>query len=118
MRFRPKKSLSWRKRRPGFARREYWPRQQRSSLMLKIAFGSLDQIRDEVVAPFELNINLRVGVLVAIAQCDQRIVSADNEHKHEDPDQNDSANEQQANYHRQIPSSSFIARPWQQRRQS
>ena len=54
--------------------------------MLKIAFGSLDQIRDEVVAPFELNINLRVGVLVAIAQCDQRVVSANDEHDHEDSD--------------------------------
>ena len=79
--------------------------------MLQITFGSLDQIRDEVVAPFQLNINLRVGVLVAIAQCDQRVVSADDEHEHEDPDQNDSANEQQANYHREILLSSFIARP-------
>ena len=54
--------------------------------MLEIAFGGFDQIRDEVVAPFKLHINLRVGVLVAIAQCDERIVSADNEHEHEDPD--------------------------------
>jgi hypothetical protein len=86
--------------------------------MLKIAFGSLYQVRDQVTAPFKLNINLRVGVLVAIAQCDQRVVSADDEHEQKDPDQNDSADEHQADYHRDILLSSSIARPKQQRQQS
>jgi hypothetical protein len=53
---------------------------ERASLMLEITFGGLDEVRDQIVAPFELNINLRVGVLVTIAQRDQRVVSADNEH--------------------------------------
>ena len=47
--------------------------------MLHVGFGGLDEVRDEVVAAFQLNIDLREGVFEAVPQDDEGVVLADDE---------------------------------------
>ena len=58
---------------------------ERLALVLDVAFGRLDEIRNQVVAALELHVNLRVGVFVAVAHRDQLVVDADN-HRADDDD--------------------------------
>ena len=67
---------------------------QRFPLVLDVALGHLDQVRDQVVAPLQLHVDLREGVLVAVPQGDQPVVHADDddrqqEHNHHQPADND-----------------------------
>ena len=50
---------------------------QRFAFVLHVAFDGLDQIRDEVVAPGELNVDLGEGVPYAVALVDETVVYAD-----------------------------------------
>ena len=61
--------------------------------MSDITFGGFDQVGNEVIPALELHVNLRVGVLVAVAQSDQPVVSADDEHQHK-KDRNNQNNNQ------------------------
>ena len=47
--------------------------------VLQIALGGFDQIRDEVIAAFELHIDLGEGVLETVPQGDEPVVDADDE---------------------------------------
>jgi hypothetical protein len=44
--------------------------------MLHVGFGGLDEVRDEVVAAFQLNIDLREGIFEAVAQRHELVVLA------------------------------------------
>ena len=55
------------------------------ALMREIAFGGLDQIRDEIVAPLELHVDLRIRVFVSVPQCNQAVVKADDEQHQKEP---------------------------------
>jgi len=68
--------------------------------VLEIAFGGLDQVRDQVVAPLQLHIDLREGVFVTVTQGDERVVAADHENQQETADQNDDDEKDQANLHK------------------
>ena len=64
---------------------------ERLALVLDVALGGLDQVRNQVVAALELHVNLRVGVLEAVAQRDEFVVAADDKadeaqqhHQHND----------------------------------
>ena len=50
---------------------------ERAALVLDVALGGLDQVGDQVVAPLELDIDLREGVLEPVAQRNQPVVRAD-----------------------------------------
>jgi hypothetical protein len=63
--------------------------------MSKVTFCSFDKVRDQVVTPFQLHIDLGVSVLVSIAQRNQRVVAADNENNEKDGDQADEAAREQ-----------------------
>ena len=58
------------------------------ALVLKVSFGCFDEIRNEVVAAFELHVDLREGVFETVAQGDERIVDAD------DPKDDDDGNDE------------------------
>ena len=52
-----------------------------------IAFHRLDQVRNEILALFQLNIDISEGLIAALALGDQAIVNAD----HKDDEQDDQA---------------------------
>lgn len=58
--------------------------------MTQIALGRLDQIGNQVVAPLELHLYLREGILEARLEADQLVVDRD----HVDDDQRDGAQQQ------------------------
>src|SRR3546814_7049888 len=67
----------------GVARRGH--RFERAALVLEVALGGLDQVRDQVEAPLQLHVDLGEGVLVRVARGDQAVVDADRperEHDH------------------------------------
>jgi hypothetical protein len=47
--------------------------------MLEVAFGGFDEVRDEIVAAFELNIDLREGVFETVPQRHELVVLTDDE---------------------------------------
>ena len=47
---------------------------KRFALVLQVALGDLDQIRDEVVAALQLHIDLGEGILEAITEGDEAVV--------------------------------------------
>lgn len=49
---------------------------ERGALVLHVAFGDLDEIRNEVVAALELDVDLREGVLEAVTEFDEFVVDA------------------------------------------
>ena len=53
--------------------------------MRRITLDRFDQIRDQVVAPFQLNIDLGPGVVHPVPQFDQAVVDA-NDRQHQDDD--------------------------------
>ena len=54
---------------------------ERAAFVFEVTLRGLDQIRNQVVAPLELHVNLRVGVFETVAQRDEFVVDADNEHR-------------------------------------
>jgi hypothetical protein len=60
--------------------------------VLDVALGGLDQVGNQVVAALQLHVDLREGVLEAIAHRHQAVVDRDRpEHDHNDDDEeNDS----------------------------
>jgi len=48
--------------------------------VLDIAFDGFDKVGNQVVAPSQLHVNLREGVLDAVAFVDQPVVNADPPH--------------------------------------
>ena len=52
--------------------------------MTHVALRHLDHVRDQVVAPFELDLDLREGVLVAILQRDQLVEGPDQRRAEDD----------------------------------
>ena len=59
--------------------------------MLGVALDRLDQVRDEVIPPLELDIDLRPAILTSVPQDDQAVVDADrrDDHDTDDDQQND-----------------------------
>ena len=59
--------------------------------MLEVALGGFDEVRDEIVAAFELNIDLREGVFEAVPERHEMVVLADDkeQEKPRDHGQND-----------------------------
>jgi hypothetical protein len=51
-----------------------------------MALGRFHQVRDQIVAAFELDINLGERVFEPVAQADQPVVNTDNIQKHDDGD--------------------------------
>ena len=49
------------------------------ALMLEVALGGFDEVRDEIVAAFELDIDLRESVFEAVPQCYELVVLTDDE---------------------------------------
>jgi hypothetical protein len=47
--------------------------------MLEVALGGFNEVRDEIVAAFELNIDLRESVFEAVPQCYELVVLTDDE---------------------------------------
>src|SRR4029077_9752335 len=69
-------------------------RVERLALVLQVALDRLDQVRDQVVAAPELDVDLRERVLEAVAQHDQAIVDRDRpDDDHDDDPENDPAHE-------------------------
>ena len=67
---------------------------ERLALVLDIALGHFDQVRNQVVPPLQLHVDLREGILEAVPQGDQPVVHPDNrkhhhQHNHHQHDQND-----------------------------
>jgi len=64
--------------------------------MLHVGFCGLDEVRDEVVAAFQLNIDLREGVFEAVPQDDESVVLADDENQQqpENDSEDDEKNKQ------------------------
>jgi len=54
--------------------------------MLYVAFGRFHQIRDQIVAAFELNINLGKRVFEPVAQADEPVINTYDIQKHDDDD--------------------------------
>ena len=52
--------------------------------MFEITFGGFDEIRDQVIATLELDINLRKRVFESVAQSDQSIVNPHDPKGHQD----------------------------------
>src|SRR5262249_12971034 len=46
----------------------------------------LDQVRDQVIAPLQLHIDLREGVLESVARSDQPVVERDDPEHHDEDD--------------------------------
>ena len=55
--------------------------------MFEIAFGGFDEIRDQVIATLELDINLRKRVFESVAQSDQSVVDPHDPRPQDDKDQ-------------------------------
>ncbi|OPZ80939.1 MAG: hypothetical protein BWY76_03194 [bacterium ADurb.Bin429] len=70
---------------------------QRPALVLHIAFYRLHQVRDQVMPPFELHVNLTPGVAYLLAQRDQPIVGG-NPPQGDDHQQHDQHEENDAGY--------------------
>ena len=51
---------------------------------VEIAFGGFDEIRDQVIATLELDINLRKRVFESVAQSDQSVVDPHDPKGHQD----------------------------------
>ena len=49
---------------------------ERATLVGHVALGGFHQIRDQVVSPFELHLDLRERVLVAVLERDKLVVDA------------------------------------------
>jgi hypothetical protein len=56
------------------------------ALVFHVAFGGLDQIRDQVVAPLQLHIDLRERVLVAVTGGYQPVVDGNEKEDYRDND--------------------------------
>ena len=52
---------------------------ERAVLVLEVTLGDLDEVRDQVIAALELDIDLREGVLETVAEGDKPVVDADHE---------------------------------------
>ena len=50
---------------------------ERTAFVGHVAFGGLDEIRDQVVAALELHVHLGKGVFTGVAQRDEAVVNAD-----------------------------------------
>src|SRR5688572_13077965 len=73
---------------------------ERLALVLEVALDDFHQVRDQVVAPLELHVDLRERILVPVAQRDQAVVDADGpDGEPDDDDQYDPA----ANAHACLP---------------
>ena len=65
------------------------------ALVLEIAFGCLYQIGNQVIATFELHVNLSEGVFEAVSECDQSVVDTyDPEGQHDYKDQQDTKSDE------------------------
>ncbi len=56
------------------------------ALVLEVALGGFDEIRDEVVAALQLDVDLGEGVLEAVLEGDETIVLADHVQGHDGHD--------------------------------
>ena len=56
---------------------------QRFALVLHVGLGRFDQVRDQVVAPLQLHVDLRERVLEAVPQADQLVVDTDEVAQHQ-----------------------------------
>jgi len=67
-----------------------------AAFVAHVGFGGFDEVGDEVVAAFELHIDLGEGVFEAVAQLNQVVVDADDEEceRNYDDEQNAAENEQ------------------------
>ena len=74
---------------------------QRLALVLDVALGDFDEVRNQVVAALELHVNLRVGVFVAVAHRDEFVVNADDEadQAQQHHQQHDCHNQSESNCH-------------------
>jgi hypothetical protein len=64
-----------------------------------VALHGLDQVRDEVVAPLQLHVDLRPRALDLVPQLDQAVVHDDTD----DPDQDHQDNQDDEDYDQQGP---------------
>ena len=69
-------------------------------LVLGVALDRLDQIRDEVVAALELDVDLRPGVLDPVPQLDQTVVGG--QHVQADEDHEDDENDHERGHGRAL----------------
>jgi len=60
-----------------------------AALVPHVALDRLDEVRDEVVAPLELDVDLRPGLLRPVPERDQPVVGEDEPDQYEDDDAND-----------------------------
>ena len=58
-------------------------RLERPALVRRVALDRLDEVRDQVAAPLELHLDLRPGVVDAVAQPDEPVVERDQEDREE-----------------------------------
>ena len=54
---------------------------ERAAFVFDVTLRGLDQIQNQVVAPLELHVNLRVSVFELVAQRDEFVIDANNEHR-------------------------------------
>jgi hypothetical protein len=54
--------------------------------VLHVALGGLHEIRDQVVAPLELHVDLRPGFLADVLETDQAVVERDEPEDEDDED--------------------------------
>ena len=59
---------------------------ERRALVLRVALDRLDEVRDQVVAAAELDVDLRPGVVDAVPQPDEPVVEDDEREPEEDGD--------------------------------
>jgi hypothetical protein len=79
---------------------------QGSAFMGKVTLGGFHQIRNQVVTPGQLHIDLRKGVLVAIARCHQSVVD-----RHEVQDNQNDNNQNNDQTHRISPPNGAFPTP-------
>ena len=57
--------------------------------MRGVAFDCLDQVGNEIVALFELNVDVRKGLIGPLPHCDKAVINADRPDDEDDNDAND-----------------------------
>ena len=77
---------------------------QRFPLVLHVALGHLDQVGNQVVAAFELHVDLREGVLVAVPQGHQLVVHPDDNDRQDQEDREKHTQNDQSGPHRKVTS--------------
>jgi hypothetical protein len=64
-----------------------------------IALGDFDEIRDQVIAAFQLNVDLGEGIFEAVAEFDELVIDTSDPEAEDDDEGEESAEDDESDFH-------------------